>query len=120
MHKELTGVTWCFARGVARGLKLWRAVVARLHEDLHGDLHVFTTPSPPPGQPLAGYVLSVYTYSARGGATLYMDNLYVRPHFRGGTPPPNKRNTHTHPRRKRKPWAQTSRLPCESTFSRFP
>lgn len=36
------------------------------------------------------------------------------------TPPPNKRNTHTHPRRKRKPWAQTSRLPCESTFSRFP
>lgn len=36
------------------------------------------------------------------------------------SPPPQIQEIHTDPRRKRKPWAQTSRLPCESTFSRFP
>lgn len=30
------------------------------------------------------------------------------------------RGSQTHPLRKRKPWAQTSRFPWESTFSRFP
>lgn len=35
-------------------------------------------------------------------------------------PTPAVRNSQTHPLRKRKPWAQTSRFPWESTFSRFP
>ena len=77
-HKELTGVTWCFARGVARGLKLWRAVVARLHEDLHGDLHVFTRNPPHPfraavGDPQLGGGVHMGEGFAHGCARLHGD-----------------------------------------------
>uniref|UniRef100_K7FT97 Diamine acetyltransferase 2-like n=1 Tax=Pelodiscus sinensis TaxID=13735 RepID=K7FT97_PELSI len=35
------------------------------------------------GDSIVGYVLSTYTYSTWKGRNVYIDNLYVRPEFRG-------------------------------------
>ncbi|KYO44793.1 diamine acetyltransferase 2-like [Alligator mississippiensis] len=37
----------------------------------------------PEGHSIVGYVLSSYTYSTWRGRSLYMDNLYVQPPYRG-------------------------------------
>lgn len=47
-------------------------------------------------------------------------NHNPKPHRLDPRDPCDPPKPRTHPLRKRKPWAQTSRFPCESTFSRFP